>query len=172
MDFREYEITRDGDDVVVSGTIHEPVNWDFTIRVTGDDIPGMLRLGLHRHTLAMAARWVLRRGAKAPAPTETRAPPVSEKPVRAPAPPETSAVPTRSPRLPASARRVPAEPQEEPRAPAKPDEATSRPRPASGTSPPTGPPTAGFDFGAPRRRGGANGGRASVTDEVVEGDRS
>lgn len=58
MDFREYRIARDGDDVVVSGMIHEPVTWDFTIRISGDDIPGMLRVGLHRETLSLAARWV------------------------------------------------------------------------------------------------------------------
>lgn len=170
MDFREYEITREGDDVVVSGTIHEPVNWDFTIRVTGDDIPGMLRLGLHRHTLAMAARWAVRRRAKAPAPPETPVQAVSEKPVRTAAPAETPAVPSRSPKLPASPRSVPGEPQAEPLAPAKPGVSvgTSRPRAASGSHPQTGE----FDFGAPRRRGSANGGRESVTDDVVEGDRS
>ena len=65
MDFREYDIARDGDDVVVSGTIREPVNWDFAIRITGADIPGMLRVGLHRHTLSLAARWILHMRSKA-----------------------------------------------------------------------------------------------------------
>lgn len=59
MDFREYDIARDGDDVIVSGTIREPVTWDFTIRISGDDIPGMLRVGLHHQTLSLAARWIL-----------------------------------------------------------------------------------------------------------------
>jgi hypothetical protein len=33
LDFRECDIERVGDEVVISGTIHDPVNWDFTIRV-------------------------------------------------------------------------------------------------------------------------------------------
>jgi len=32
MDFREYETIREGDEVVVVGTIRDPVNWDFSIR--------------------------------------------------------------------------------------------------------------------------------------------
>lgn len=77
MDFREYEIARDGDEVVVTGTIREPVSWDFTIRISGDDIPGMLRLGLHRQTIAMAVRWVLhRRSHVTPVP---EAPPAEER---------------------------------------------------------------------------------------------
>jgi hypothetical protein len=82
MDFREYDIVRDGDDVVVSGTIREPVTWDFTIRISGDDIPGMLRVGLHRQTLSLAARWILHIGSKllpipaaAPVPLATAARP-------------------------------------------------------------------------------------------------
>jgi hypothetical protein len=68
MDFREYEVTRDGHDVIVSGTIREPVKWDFTIRMTGDDIPGMVRIGLHRYTLAMAMHWLFHRKSR-PSPT-------------------------------------------------------------------------------------------------------
>lgn len=190
MDFREYEITRDGDDVVVSGTIREPVNWDFTIRMTGDDIPGMLRLGLHRHTLAMAARWAIRRRAKAPATpvtppraapvtppratpvTPPRAAPGTPAPVPrgtpAPAVRETPAAPARSPRMPVTPHEVPPEPELEPRDPVpKTGEPAPQPRPTSGAGSQTG--TA--DFGAPRRRGGANGGRASVTDAAAEGER-
>ena len=149
MDFREYEITRDGDDVVVSGTIHEPVNWDFTIRMTGDDIPGMLRLGLHRHTLAMAARWVFHRSAKPPAE------------------PEKVAAPARSPKPPVSPRAVATAPVPEPPTPAsKAAEATPQPPATSGASPQTGT----LDFGAPRRRGGPNEGRASVADAGAKGE--
>lgn len=61
MDFREYEITREGDEVVVSGTITEPVNWDFSIRIAQTDIPGMLRIGMNRHTLRLGLRWLFRR---------------------------------------------------------------------------------------------------------------
>jgi hypothetical protein len=64
MDFREYDISREGDDVIVSGTIRAPVTWDFSIRFTRSDIPGLLRVGLSRHVLGMALRWVLRRPAR------------------------------------------------------------------------------------------------------------
>ena len=57
LDFREYEIERIGDEVVISGTIHDPVNWDFTIRVEAKDIPGMMRVGANPHTLRLALRW-------------------------------------------------------------------------------------------------------------------
>ncbi len=152
MDFREYEIARDGDEVVVSGTIREPVNWDFTIRINGDDIPGMLRLGLHRHTLAMAVRWVFRRSAKtAPAP---EAPPVAARPRAA----------TELPRATAADAPVPVQPV----APsAKPVVASSAPAPQ---------PTAVAktpDFGVPRRRGnanGSNGAHAPSIDVIAEGD--
>ena len=182
MDFRDYEITRDGDEVVVSGTIHEPVNWDFTIRMTGDDIPGMLRLGLHRHTLAMAARWVFHRSAKPPAASETPATPARSPkqpaasetpaaPARSPKPPaasETPAAPARSPRQPVSPRALATAPEREPPTPAsKAAEATPQPPVTSGTS----SQTAGTsDFGAPRRRGGPNEGRASVADAGAKGE--
>lgn len=58
LDFREYEIERVGDEVVISGTIHDPVNWEFTIRVEPQDIPGMLRVGVNPHTLRLALGWL------------------------------------------------------------------------------------------------------------------
>jgi hypothetical protein len=68
MDFREYEIKRDGNEVVIEGTIHEPVTWDFSIRIAPGDIPGMLRVGVNRHTLGLGARWIFHRKAH---PSET-----------------------------------------------------------------------------------------------------
>jgi hypothetical protein len=53
MDFREYEIVREGDECVVVGVIRDPVNWDFTIRVSEDDVAGMVRLILNPQTLKM-----------------------------------------------------------------------------------------------------------------------
>jgi hypothetical protein len=88
MDFREYDISLDGDDVIVSGTIRAPVTWDFSIRFSQADIPGLLRVGLSRHVLRMALRWVLRRPARSPegtpAPAGGAAPP---RPVAAGGPP-------------------------------------------------------------------------------------
>jgi hypothetical protein len=59
MDFREYTVTREGPEVLVTGTIKEPVTWDFSIRISQDDIPGMLKIGLNRHALRLALRWML-----------------------------------------------------------------------------------------------------------------
>lgn len=59
MDFREYTVTRDGPEVLVTGQIKEPVKWDFAIRISQDDIPGMLKIGLNRHALRLGLRWVL-----------------------------------------------------------------------------------------------------------------
>lgn len=59
MDFREYTVTREGPEVLVTGTIKEPVTWDFSIRICQDDIPGMLKIGLNRHALRLALRWML-----------------------------------------------------------------------------------------------------------------
>ena len=150
MDFREYAVARDGDEVVVSGTIREPVNWDFTIRISGEDIPGMLRLGLHRHTLAMAVRWVFHRGPRAartpeapPVATRTRTPAVSPRAVKTDS--GEKAPPTAPRPKPVAAPRAP-------ESRAKSDAKTP-------------------DFGAPRRRGEAFGEPTRATDVVAEGGR-
>ncbi len=44
MDFREYEVIREGKEIVVVGTIREPITWDFSIRMCEDDISGMSKL--------------------------------------------------------------------------------------------------------------------------------
>jgi hypothetical protein len=155
MDFREYAVARDGDEVVVSGTIREPVNWDFTIRISGDDIPGMLRLGLHRHTLVMAFRWVFHRASKAPLALE--APPVATR-SRAPAV-SPRAVSPRAVRRDSGAGTPPVAPRPTPVA------APRAPEPRSKSDAKTP------DFGAPRRRGGATGEPAPATDVVAEGGR-
>jgi hypothetical protein len=148
MDFREYEVARDGDEVVVSGTIREPVNWDFTIRISGDDIPGMLRLGLHRHTLAMAVRWVFHRTPKATSAPE--APLVATRP-------RTPAVSPRAVRPDSGAGTPPTAPRPTP---------VAAPRaPESGSKSDAKTP----DFGAPRRRGEAFGEPAPANDVIAEG---
>jgi len=150
MDFREYEIARDGDEVVVTGTIREPVNWDFTIRINGDDIPGMLRLGLHRHTLAMAVRWAFHRVAKAPPAPE--APAVVTRP-------RAAAVSPRAVVRDSGAESLPVVPSPAPITASPRSESRSK----SGAKTP--------DFGAPRRRGAANGQQAPATEVVAEGGR-
>ncbi len=64
MDFREYEIVREGDECVVVGVIRDPVNWDFTIRVSEDDIAGMTRLILNPRTLKMVISALFKRKKK------------------------------------------------------------------------------------------------------------
>jgi hypothetical protein len=157
MDFRDYEIARDGDEVVVTGTIREPVNWDFTIRINGADIPGMLRLGLHRHTLAMAVRWVFhRRGKTKAVPDVPRSPSeASQAEARA----RTPAVSPRAVVRDSGAEPMPAAPKPTPVA--VPSVLESRSKSSAKTP----------DFGAPRRRGGSNGEHAPATDVIAEGER-
>jgi hypothetical protein len=61
LDFREYEVVRVEDELVVVGTIRDPVNWDFTIRICEDDVPGMTWLVLRRAMLSLLLRSFFRR---------------------------------------------------------------------------------------------------------------
>ncbi len=56
LDFREYEVVSDGKEILVVGTIREPVTWDFSIRICEDDLPGVIRFASQRLTL----RWLFR----------------------------------------------------------------------------------------------------------------
>ena len=64
MDFREYEIVYEGEELVVVGTIRDPVNWDFTIRVCEDDLAGLIRLMLNPKTLLLVLRSLFNRKPK------------------------------------------------------------------------------------------------------------
>jgi hypothetical protein len=61
MDFREYTVTRDGPELFILGTIHEPVHWDFSIRLCEDDLPGIARVLLQRRMLGWLLRAAFRR---------------------------------------------------------------------------------------------------------------
>lgn len=61
MDFREYEIVREGDELVVVGTIRDPVNWDFTIRLCEDDVPGLMRFAFRKVMIGMLLRAFFKR---------------------------------------------------------------------------------------------------------------
>jgi hypothetical protein len=61
MDFREYEIAGAEGELVVVGTIRDPVNWDFTIRICEDDIPGLLHLALRPKMIRMLLRAIFKR---------------------------------------------------------------------------------------------------------------
>jgi hypothetical protein len=61
MDFREYATLREGDEVIVVGTIRDPVNWDFAIRFCEDDIVGMTKLILRPAMIGLLLRSFFRR---------------------------------------------------------------------------------------------------------------
>lgn len=61
LDFREYELVRAGDELVVVGTIRDPVNWDFTIRICEDDVSGLTWLVLRRAMVGFLLRALLNR---------------------------------------------------------------------------------------------------------------
>ena len=61
MDFREYAVVREGDEVVIVGTIRDPVNWDFSIRFCEDDMVGMTRFALTRQTIGLVLRALFKR---------------------------------------------------------------------------------------------------------------
>jgi len=53
MDFMRYEISRDGQEIVISGRITDPVNWEFWIRFDEEDVPGLVRVATNRSVLGM-----------------------------------------------------------------------------------------------------------------------
>jgi hypothetical protein len=61
MDFREYTVVREGNEIVIVGTIRDPVNWDFSIRFCEDDVTGMLQFAVARPTIAMFLRGLFKR---------------------------------------------------------------------------------------------------------------
>lgn len=60
MDFREYHVVRDSDELVIVGVIRDPVSWDFSIRFCEDDYPAILRLVLNKHTIMSVLRALFR----------------------------------------------------------------------------------------------------------------
>lgn len=60
MDFREYHVVRDSDELVIVGVIRDPVSWDFSIRFCEDDYPAIMRLVLNKHTLLSVLRSLFR----------------------------------------------------------------------------------------------------------------
>jgi len=61
MDFMRYEITQEGDEIVISGRIIEPVNWDFWIRFDENDVPGLIRVAKNRKLIRMVLRRYLKK---------------------------------------------------------------------------------------------------------------
>jgi hypothetical protein len=48
-------------EIVVVGTIRDPVNWDFSIRFCEDDITGMTRFAVTRQTIGLFLRAIFKR---------------------------------------------------------------------------------------------------------------
>ena len=61
MDFMQYEITQEGEEIVIAGRIVEPVNWDFWIRFDESDVPGLIRVARNRKLIRMVLRHYLRK---------------------------------------------------------------------------------------------------------------
>ncbi len=60
MDFREYEVRREADELVIVGVIRDPVAWDFSIRFCEDDYPAILGLIFRKATLGAILRALFR----------------------------------------------------------------------------------------------------------------
>ena len=56
MDFMKYDVRREGHEVVISGRITDPVNWDFWIRFDENDVPGLVRVAKNPSVVAMVGR--------------------------------------------------------------------------------------------------------------------
>jgi hypothetical protein len=58
MDFRYYKITKDpySNNVLVSGTITDPVNWEFRITMEPEDIPGFMKVFFNISLLTLAIK--------------------------------------------------------------------------------------------------------------------
>lgn len=65
MDFREYTVVRDGDEIMIVGTIREPVHWDFTIRMCEDDLAGVAKVAMKKPTIALLLRAAFKRNKSA-----------------------------------------------------------------------------------------------------------
>ena len=56
MNFMDYDVRREGQEVVISGRITDPVNWDFWIRFDENDVPGLIRVAKNPSIIAMVLR--------------------------------------------------------------------------------------------------------------------
>ena len=56
MNFMNYDVRKEGQEIVISGRITDPVNWDFWIRFDENDVPGLVRVAKNPSVLAMVFR--------------------------------------------------------------------------------------------------------------------
>lgn len=64
MDFREYHVARENNELVIVGVIRDPVSWDFSIRFCEDDYPAIMRLVFNKNTILAVLRAMFRRDKK------------------------------------------------------------------------------------------------------------
>ncbi len=62
MDFRYYKVSGDPDtgNVLVSGTITDPVNWEFRITMEPEDIPGFMKIFFNFSLIKLGIKNVFR----------------------------------------------------------------------------------------------------------------
>ncbi len=61
MNLMNYDVRRDGQEVVISGRIVDPVNWEFWIRFDEDDVPGLIRVAKNPSVIGMVGRHFLKK---------------------------------------------------------------------------------------------------------------
>lgn len=61
MDFRKYNVIPKDGEIVIEGTITEPVHWDFTIRMCQDDLPGITKVLFKKDMLLFLIKAALTR---------------------------------------------------------------------------------------------------------------
>jgi hypothetical protein len=61
MNFMDYDVRREEQEVVISGRIIDPVNWEFWIRFNEDDVPGLIRVAKNPSIVAMVGRHWLKK---------------------------------------------------------------------------------------------------------------
>lgn len=57
IDLKDCEIKSENGELVLSGTVQRPVTWEFSIRVSQDDIPGMLKVAMRPKVWKLGFRW-------------------------------------------------------------------------------------------------------------------
>lgn len=98
MDFRRYDIRRDGDEVLITGTITQPVTWDFSIRIEEEDIPGLVRVARSKAMVSLFFQWLGRifKGVFTRRPEEEPVQEVGRTPIRRPEAAKAQAEPARA----------------------------------------------------------------------------
>jgi|GEM_PF-5101300 len=60
MDLREFKITSESKEVVLTGVTHAPVTWETNIRIRSEDIGGFIKIALNPKMIKLVFRWVFR----------------------------------------------------------------------------------------------------------------